>query len=224
MMMIAPEETRAAMRAAVADYEAQLGSETIDEMAVPSYLRRGLVSRHVFWRKLHWIIQVAELKPDTRVFDFGCGTGVLLPTLSADGRSVQATDLHLELARRLVEQMKLERVSFVAPEDWEAQVPDGRIDTVIAANVLEHIEDRRTLLTKFADRLTSGGRIVISGPTENAMYKLGRKLVGFSGDYHVTTIHHILDDARAVGLRQLRLKRWPLPGPACLYQIAAFGK
>ena len=29
------------------------------------------------------------------------------------------------------------------------------------------------------------------GPTENRIYKLGRRLVGFSGDYHRRNISHI---------------------------------
>lgn len=223
-MLLAQRETRAAMQAAVAEFETRLGSHAIDDMAVPSYLRRGLVSRLVFWRKLHQIVRVAALRPSTRVFDFGCGTGVLLPTLTADGRNVQATDLRLDLARRLVERMNLPRVEFLAADAWEPAVLDNEIETIIAANVLEHIEDRQSLLRVFARKLTPTGRLVISGPTENLLYRTGRKLIGFTGEYHVTTIREILADADAVGLKRRQLVRWPLPGAGCLYQIAAFGR
>lgn len=220
--MIPWKETREAMRAAVAEHGARLGKDAIDEMAVPSYLQRGVVSRTVFWRKLRYILRAADLKPNTRVFDFGCGTGVLLAPLSAEGRHVQATDLHLELARAVVERLKLSRVELFGPEQWRERVPTGQVETIIAANVLEHVEDRRELLSALAGKLSRTGRIVISGPTENRLYRLGRALLGFSGDYHVTTIHEVLQDAEAIGLRRIYLKRWPLPGPGCLYQIAAY--
>lgn len=222
--MIARRETHAAMLAAADEYGRRLGTKITDEMAVPAYLQRGLISRAVFWRKLVHILRAAQLRPGARVFDFGCGTGVLLPSLSAAGRQVQATDLHLDLARSLVRQLDLKRVELLAVDEWSAAIPDGSIETIIAANVLEHIEERTALLTRLAEKLTRTGRVVISGPTENALYRLGRRLIGFSGDYHVTTIREILDDARAVGLRQVYSKQWPLPGSFCLYRIAAFVK
>ncbi len=221
-MIIARNQVREALLAAFEAHGAALGSEITDEMAIPSYLQRGLISRAVFWRKLDFILRAANLRPGTRVFDFGCGTGILLQALSAEGRSVQGTDLHLELAREVVQRLGLSRVELLAADAWPAAVPDGEIETVIAANVLEHIDDRRALIATLASKLTPSGRLVISGPTENTLYRMGRRVVGFSGHYHVTTIRDILDDARAVGLRRVHLKRWPLPGPACLYQIAAF--
>lgn len=220
--MTSHSEIREAMRSAVARHGKALGSEITDEMAVPSYLERGIISRAVFWRKLHHILRGAALKPNTRVFDFGCGTGVLLPTLSAEGRQVLATDIHLELARDLVRQLDLTRVELVAADTWRDRVPDGQIETIVAANVLEHIDDRREVLASLANKLTPTGRLVISGPSENTLYRFGRRLMGFSGHYHVTTVRHVIEDALGAGLEQLYVRRWPLPGFMCLYQIAAF--
>jgi 2-polyprenyl-3-methyl-5-hydroxy-6-metoxy-1,4-benzoquinol methylase len=216
--------TSAAIRAAYEDVGTALGRAVTDEMAVPAYLFGKPVSRYVFWRKLDIIIRAAALRPDTLVLDFGCGTGILLPRLSAAGRRVIATDLHLEIARRVAGRLALPRVQFISSGEWAAQAPDAGVQTIIAANVLEHIADRQALLRTFQRKLTPAGRLVISGPTENRLYRFGRRLIGFSGAYHVTTVRECLADAEAVGLRRVYRRRWPLPGPGCLYVIAAYGR
>ncbi|MCH8967602.1 MAG: class I SAM-dependent methyltransferase [Planctomycetes bacterium] len=213
---------RAAILSAYREVGPDLGREVTDEMAVPAYLQGIALSRYVFWRKLHCVIRAAKLVPNSRVFDFGCGTGILLPQLAAAGRSVVATDLHPLMARNVIKQLRLSRVTLVPADQWPDSIPDGEIETVIAANVLEHIDERRELLQVLGRKLTPTGRLVISGPTENRLYRLGRRIVGFSGRYHVTNIHDIVADARAVGLRQVYRRRWPAPGPLSLYHIAAF--
>ena len=213
---------RAAILSAYQEVGSDLGREVTDEMAVPAYLQGIALSRYVFWRKLHCVIRAAKLVPNSRVFDFGCGTGILLPQLAAEGRSVVATDLHPSIARNVIEQLRLSQVTLVPADQWQDSLPDGEMETIIAANVLEHIDERRELLQVLGRKLTPTGRLVISGPTENRLYRLGRRIIGFSGSYHVTNIHDLIDDARAVGLRQVYRRRWPAPGPFSLYHIAAF--
>ena len=51
----------------------------------------------------------------------------------------------------------------------------------------------RKYMAKFRTLLKDGGEVIISGPTENFLYKLGRKLAGqdFTGDYHDSEIQSI---------------------------------
>lgn len=221
-MQILDRKLQSAMRAAYQEAGVALGRDTTDEMAVPAYLETGPISRYVFWRKLDFVLQAAKLQPRARVFDFGCGTGVLLPRLAADGRTVLATDHHPEIAQVLVRRLEVRDVTFLADDAWQEQIEDDSLDTIIAANVLEHIDERTALLRLFSRKLRHNGRVVISGPTENALYRLGRRLIGFTGDYHVSNVKHVFADAESSGLRQVYDKAFPLPGPLCLYRIAAF--
>lgn len=41
--------------------------------------------------------------------------------------------------------------------------------------------------------LKPDGTLLVSGPTESWWYRLGRRVVGFSGEYHVRSIHDIHD-------------------------------
>jgi len=222
--MQADAALREAMSAAFARHRSQLGEEVTDEMALPSYLRGNALSRFVFWRKLAVVLRIAKLQPRMRVLDFGCGSGVLLPSLARDGREVFATDLVLDIAREVVSGLSLSHVNLLPADHWQTHVADGSLDLVVAANVLEHIEDRRTLLRCLEAKLRPHGRLIISGPTENALYRLGRRLVGFSGHYHVAHVDQVLEDAAAVGFKRVSSRNWPLPGALCLYRIAAFAR
>lgn len=208
--------------AAALEHGAKLGREVTDEQAVPSYLRGWWLSRQVFWGKLGPIVHAADPAAGQTLFDFGCGTGILLPTWVGRGAKVWATDLHMEMARTVARRFALENLTFVDAAKWAEEIPDGSVDVIVAANVLEHVEDRPSLYKIFQKKLSPRGRLVVSGPTENAMYRFGRKLIGFTGDYHVTTIKELLEEAEASGFRMVHQTRYPLPGPACLYRIARF--
>lgn len=59
-------------------------------------------------------------------------------------------------------------------------------------------------------------------PTENALYRLGRRLAGFAGHYHqsnAASIHRQILDA---GFRQTRMREIPAPGPLAIYWIADY--
>ncbi len=63
--------------------------------------------------------------------------------------------------------------------------------------------------------------MILSGPTENALYRLGRKIAGFDGHYHTTTIHHI-EQAAAQHMTLLERRRAPFGVP--LFSISAWRK
>ena len=215
---------RQGITAAAEEHGRALGREVTDEQAVPSYLRGWWLSRRVFWGKLGPIVRAASPRPSHTMLDFGCGTGILLPTWVGHGARVWATDLHMEMAKSLARRFELRDVTFVDADSWASSIPDGSLDTIVAANVLEHVEDRPALYATFLRKLAPEGRLVVSGPTENALYRLGRRLIGFTGDYHVTTIADLFREIEAAGFAPEWRRRYPVPGPACLYRIARFHK
>ena len=56
------------------------------------------------------------------------------------------------------------------------------------------------------------GRMLVSGPTENALYRLGRRIAGFDGHYHKVTIYDV-ERALAERLECLCVQRVPLTLP-----------
>ena len=64
--------------------------------------------------------------------------------------------------------------------------------------------------------------LIISGPTESFLYKIGRKLAGFSGDYHVTNIYDVERKFSEGGFTKTGLKK--LYFPFTLFRISTWRK
>ena len=186
------------------------------EMAVPSYAHSNPLIRWLFWSRLDTAMNFAGLTPDMSVLDFGTGSGVLLPSLAAVASQVFATDIELAPSRSAAAARGL-RVDFVPLTEmgaWSTAKP-GTIDRIFALDVLEHVETAELieLSAVFRSLLRPGGCLIVSGPTETAMYKLGRAIAGFRNDYHHRTIFDIdrvLSADWGVS-RQTFLPRFPLP-------------
>jgi 2-polyprenyl-3-methyl-5-hydroxy-6-metoxy-1,4-benzoquinol methylase len=166
-----------------------------DEMAGPSYLHPIPFVRWVFWQRLDAVTRflAIDAREHRAGLDFGCGLGVLLPTLGAVTQRLYATDLALAPARRLVDALNIGNVSFVDPAELERRIVPASLDYVVATDVLEHVADLPVVVGQLHALMKPGGRLVVSGPTENTIYKLGRVLAGFGGKggYHRTDIQRI---------------------------------
>jgi methyltransferase family protein len=83
-----------------------------------------------------------------------------------------------------------------------------------ALDVLEHVDDLSRTLFDLLNLLQPGGRLVVSGPTENILYQIGRKLAGreYSGDYHERGVGVIKQElARLAQVQQIATLYWPIP-------------
>jgi len=76
------------------------------------------------------------------------------------------------------------------------------------------VKDLSATLTQLLRLLEPGSQLVISAPTENFLYRFGRRLAGpeYSGEYHqrgVAEIRRML--AERTGVRQIATLYWPVP-------------
>ena len=78
---------------------------------------------------------------------------------------------------------------------------------------LEHVDDLQFVMGKLISLLKPDGEIIISGPTENFFYQLGRKLAGreFSGHYHERSITQVrklfADEMKLISIAKIY---WPI--------------
>jgi hypothetical protein len=193
-----------------------LSAPAVAEMAVPSYCHRNPLIRWLFWRRLDQAWRLSGVRPGEAVFDFGIGSGVLLPTFKPLARRVAGSDLHLAPARAMAAHldMRVELVESAGLADW-ADRNVGRFDCIFALDVLEHVEadELSELIGLFGQLLRPRGRMIVSGPTETFAYRVGRKLAGFRNDYHHRTIYDI-DAELGRGWHRDRAvvaPPWPLP-------------
>ncbi len=176
---------RAAIRATLA--EAQPGS--LDEAAFPAYSHRNPFINWLFWQRLRVVMNYVERSaPYQQVLDFGCGSGVLLPFLAKHSQSVLGLDVEL-----LAFESMRKRINFPgnievrdATQTRLESLPAASFDLITALDVLEHVDDLSATLQNLVRLLKPGGRLVVSGPTENIFYKIGRRVAGreYSGAYH----------------------------------------
>ncbi len=201
--------------------ENHISSEQRDEMAIPSHTHRNPLIRWLMWRRCEVIHALANLGESEAVLEFGCGMGLFLPALADTAGKVWAVDLFPQCAQRLSEMLNLE-VAFVANL---SEIPDASLDAVVAADVMEHLESPREYATEFRRTLRPGGRLLVSGPTENLAYKIGRIAAGFAdkGGYHHTDIDQLRADITASGFTLEATRRLPFLFP-CLFKVFRFRK
>jgi 2-polyprenyl-3-methyl-5-hydroxy-6-metoxy-1,4-benzoquinol methylase len=213
--------TQAQIRAALRAEDGEgISAHTRDEMAIPSYLHANPLIRWLMWKRYRVVSQMASTLAHDTVLEFGCGMGLFLPTLARMARTVYAIDLFPQFARQLAREFKLP-VTFV---DQVEAIPAGTLDLIVAADVLEHIADVEGYMRLFRGKLAPGGHLIVSGPTENFVYKIGRVVAGFAGkgDYHLTNINHLVARIEGSGFRARRERRLPFPFPPHLFRIIDF--
>jgi hypothetical protein len=194
------------------DIAGQFG--TWEETCVPSYCHRNLAAAYVSWWRLFAAVDLARRHARwDAVLDFGAAVGELIPLLP---RNVGRYDFieHNETAAAY-----LMRRAPDARRRTLASAPAGAYSCVFALDVLEHDRDYPALLRTLAQTLDPGGVMVISGPTENGFYRLGRRIAGFGGHYHQTTIYEI---EAAAGRVMKCLDTRSLPPVAALFRLSAW--
>ena len=189
----------------------------LDESGFPAYSHLNPLINWLFWQRLRTAMNFIEKHaPYENVLDFGCGSGVMLPFLAQHSRQVTAIDIDLLPVESLKKYIPLaENVRVLdAKQISLPQLTPKSFDLINALDVLEHVDDLSTTLSDLLNLLKPRGRLVISGPTENTIYRIGRKLAGpeFSGEYHERGTAEIKRElARLAGVRQIATLYWPAP-------------
>ena len=173
---------------------AHLPPEAVNETAVPSYTHANPLIRWLFRKRLDIALGLARIQPAERVLDFGTGSGILLPSLVRVARHVAATDLDVVPARHLIAELGVP-VEIVEPAAFPAWTADhaGRLDVILALDVFEHFtaDELATVSAQLRTLVATGGRLVVSGPTESTAYRIGRRIAGFRNTYHYRSVFDI---------------------------------
>ncbi len=206
-------EFRAVIRKVLAESE----QGRLDEAGFPAYSHRNPFINWLFWQRLHKVMNYVEADgPYEHILDFGCGSGVMLPFLCGISARVTAMDIDLLPFERVNRQRAFPANLQVhdAREVTLKDLPKTSFDLIVATDVLEHVNDLPGTLAGMQVLLKPGGQIVISGPTENFFYKLGRALAGpeYSGDYHergILEVRELL--GKQMQIIPIATLYWPVP-------------
>jgi 2-polyprenyl-3-methyl-5-hydroxy-6-metoxy-1,4-benzoquinol methylase len=201
------------------DLLTQFPSGFFDESALPSYTHNNTLMSWLFWKRVDTALSLAGDIQQRSVMDFGCGGGVLFKyfverNCQITGCDDDAYDLVSEVIKRLDIKADLYNDLF--------KISGQTFDYIFALDVLEHIEELDRYLEKLLKLSHNSTVLIVSGPTEGAVYKLGRKFAGFSGHYHLGNIYEIESAIKKKGLIRTTMKNLYYPFP--LFRVSSWRK
>ena len=149
-----------------------------------------------------WILD--ELRPfiGRKIVEVGTGFGTYRPCLR-DVDAYYSLDIDPEAVKSAAEKDPegIYVCADVADPGFSA-VPDGAVDTVICANVLEHIEDHVAALRNMRRLVAPGGHVLLFVPAFGALYNDMDRLAGHHRRYTVESLGQV---AAQAGLSPVRL-------------------
>ncbi len=186
-----------------------------EESCVPSYCHSNWLAALISWRRLFKAVELTRSygRPGP-VLDFGASVGELGQLLSC------ATDYHFVEQDDAPAEYLQQAIPRAVRHTLEG-APEGAYAVVFALDALEHNENYPDILEILTTKLARDGILVLSGPTENLLYRLGRKIAGFNAHYHVTNIAMI--EHAAAGLLVLKTRR-TVPYGLPLFRLSVWAR
>jgi len=165
-------------------------SAVLSEAAFPAYANRNPLISFLFWQRVRKVMRHLEAgECSGNAMDFGCGGGVMLPFLGQHFQHVTALDIDLSPFKKMAGYVKFPGnldifESAIRPLNSFAA---GSFSAILALDVLEHVADLPGTVSDLCRLLAPKGKLLVSVPTENFAYRIGRKIAGaeYSGDYHM---------------------------------------
>jgi len=169
-------------------------SEKTDELSAPLYLHKNFLVRKTFIDRFKIAYRLASFK-DKSVLDYGCGSGIFLQSISHEINKGIGVDLDIEIAKKIISAENITLKEIKSEKNVESF---SNIDIITSFDVLEHIPNLELVLETFKKILNPDGAVIISGPTENFLYKLARRITQFGvygrtlgEEEHVSNIYDI---------------------------------
>jgi len=143
---------------------------------VPEYYSKNTLVKNLFFKRLECAVQLAfiKLKSDgnLKVVDLGCGDGTFLKLLEKKFPSLKT--FGADILPEVVEIKKFLRAEIKIADLRNSGFPDNFFDIVFCLDTLEHFENLELPVREIKRVLKNDGLLVLSMPTENFFYKLGR--------------------------------------------------
>lgn len=160
--------------------------EEIYDTCLPSYLHPNPIVRWWAWKRVTTAQAMVAGERGALAVDLGCGFGVMFRFLSERFGRVCGVETEPRAARKIVQDFGLDKVEVLHRTGPELPIEAGTADLVVALDILEHVPDLDAEARLLESVLRPGGRLLVSVPTENRLYRLGRWMARFKyeRDHH----------------------------------------
>lgn len=146
-----------------------------------------------------WMADTISPYVGSRVLEIGAGIGNLTRQICPRKPLYIATDIdteHLEQLKRKFQHRPAVRICRLDAESPADFAPfEGKVDTVICLNVLEHLERHEHVLESIRKLLEPGGRLLLLVPNGPAAFGSLDTAVGHFRRYTPENLHGLLKDA-----------------------------
>jgi len=191
------------------------------------YAHPNPVARGIFWQRLEVGYRLlGDVPAGSKVLDFGGGSGAFLPALAQRFADVSVVDRDLNDARRVAAHYQMKNVRLFE-QDITIWDNAEMYDLVVTMDVLEHFADKSVPRRFLDSRLKPNGLLLVSLPTENWLYLLGRAILGKTKPAdHYHPAHELVRYYRDAGYTLLTHRYAPRLGPFALplFYIGLFRK
>ncbi|MFA6013032.1 MAG: class I SAM-dependent methyltransferase [Desulfobacteraceae bacterium] len=144
----------------------------------------------------------------TRICDCGCGMGIISTCLQDKGFKTIGFDLHPSLVAHAMENHGLRGRYFVS-DIRDLPFTDNCIESIVASDIIEHLESAHEALMEIKRVLEPGGKAVMTIP--NPLFETICTLFGLSqkdlGHHRVYSARHIKEIIRQSGLCLVEQRR-----------------
>ena len=136
-------------------------------------------SRDYFDIDRHDLLALVPSVPHGRVLEVGAGEGSLLVAIKRSGKAREVIGVELMAARNGAQNRpELDRFIIADIETETLDIAPESIDVLICGDVLEHLRDPWTVLSRLARLLKTGGTAVLSLPNILHWHAIGTILRG----------------------------------------------
>jgi 2-polyprenyl-3-methyl-5-hydroxy-6-metoxy-1,4-benzoquinol methylase len=209
-------------------FSEKIGADLSTQNSLDVYQADNILLREFFWLRLRILTYLMASKyiDNERVLDFGGGSGVMLPTLSTNFRSVYLVDENISDAVKVIEAYDLLNVTLLESDILETDYPCGFFGNIVAADVLEHFRDLAVPINKISSWLSKDGILFTSLPTESWLYRILRVLFRKQKPIdHYHSAEEVEDVLMQNGFKKIAGLYHPLLIPAFpLFRISAWQK
>jgi 2-polyprenyl-3-methyl-5-hydroxy-6-metoxy-1,4-benzoquinol methylase len=203
-------DRRAALRS---HFDVARQFKELEESCIPSYLHKNSLAAWVSWMRL---VEAARLykrwASAGAILDFGSATGEIAHLIAPLGQYcfIEQEDIVAQALQKCLPNAR--RIDL-------EHAGDKQFAAIFALDSLEHNHDVEPIVSRLEAGLGDSGVLILSGPTENLLYRVGRRLAGFSGHYHHQTIWDI---EKRISARMSLLERKLIPVGLPLFSVSAW--
>ncbi len=172
----------------------------------------AIIRRHPWWRARASLtldlLRDLGVGPPARVLDVGCGWGVTLEALEAQGYEA----LGMDVSRRSLEQLDRPGRALIEADLTRPMGHDAPThDAVLALDVIEHLDDDRAAVRRLGHLTRPGGCVVVSVPALPELYGEFDRIQGHRRRYLPPGLRAAFADSGLVLERVFWWGRWLVP-------------